>query len=482
VRRRFATALSLTLCLAACGSSSDSTPAVPDARVEPPDAAPPDAMPHPVSCAEVTPTAGMVAGVAYEREAFRAYGVDGPFFEGVGGAEVDVDTVVAGATEACGEFLVAATPGSLVSLRKEGFAESWFLHLGDVQLHQDVGLYREQPVTPRPGFLKGVYVDTSLPSATVDLILETYTRVAGLGARLVVDKRFIDILDVDAHDNVVEMSTAALRSTAEYRMLAEGAHARGLELLLIARVEPHTFGNSYFDVTTANMINDPFWDAWFAAYTEAVVTVAGRARDAGVDVLALNGGGGQRQAATRWAGVLTAIRAAGFTGRVMYLGTASVASDGTLIDTARANFGDAAPFLTQFDVVGLTVTNVYGSGAPRSRTAMSKTIQDLASEAGAGTRPVVLFLDTAATTNATTSDEYFGLCEHRTLDLAQQADVYQAAFEAVNAGAAISGVFTVDFQLRDDMCGGDMTLTGDTSPSVRGKPAEAVLKWWFQRL
>ena len=78
----------------------------------------------------------------------------------------------------------------------------------------------------------------------------------------------------------------------------------------------------------------------------------------------------------------------------------------------------------------------------------------------------------------------------RTRDYQQQADFYEALAEVVNATPAgtgpgrILGLATFGY-----MWGGDMTEDSngpgstafDRSASVRGKPAEAVLSWWFKR-
>ena len=438
-------------------------------------------MPHPVSCAPAGADAGMVAGVVYEREGWRTYGIDGPFFEGIGGAEVKVGDAAAGTSEPCGAYSVAAPARTLVTLHGEGFADSWFRHHDDAHSRQDVGLYREQAVTPRPGFMKGVHVDTNDPRATVEALLDTYAHAASLGAKLVVDKRAIDVLDFDDRHNVVKMSTAELRSPAEYKTLADGARARGVELVLYSRVEPHSFP-LYFDVFNANLDNDPLWDAWFAAYTEAIVVAATRARDAGIGTLVLGGGGGHRHAYTRWESVVRAIRDAGFSGQLMYVGSFAPYPSGDFIELARANHNDPGPFLAQFDAVGMTIKNLYLGGARRTRDALASNLRSLVLTAGAGLKPVVLFVETAATADASTSDDFVGLCETRPSDFYQQADVYQAVFEAVNQGANIAGVFTNEYRVTDNDCDGLPNLTGDTSPSIHSKPAEAVLSWWFKRL
>jgi len=59
-----------------------------------------------------------------------------------------------------------------------------------------------------------------------------------------------------------------------------------------------------------------------------------------------------------------------------------------------------------------------------------------------------------------------------TLDLAEQALVYEAIAAAINQREWVSGVVTRGFQP-------SVTLT-DVSPSVRGKPASLVLSTWFQ--
>ena len=175
------------------------------------------------------------------------------------------------------------------------------------------------------------------------------------------------------------------------------------------------------------------------------------------------------------------MRAAGYTGKLMYIGNFIPDATGFFSDLTRANLGNPASFEALFDHVGLMVANLYLGGAPRSRDAVRATLTSLAAMRS---KPLVLMVDTDATSDATVHDSPEYHCESvaaSKIDLAQQADVYQAAFEAVNAGAHIGGVISNRYAYEPELCG--WTTQGfEPSASVYGKPAEAVLRWWFERL
>ena len=73
----------------------------------------------------------------------------------------------------------------------------------------------------------------------------------------------------------------------------------------------------------------------------------------------------------------------------------------------------------------------------------------------------------------------------------QQADVYQALAEVINAtptGAGnVMGILSWGYAFSDDylswtpVSGPAFAFAFDKSANVRGKPSEAVLNWWFNK-
>ena len=79
------------------------------------------------------------------------------------------------------------------------------------------------------------------------------------------------------------------------------------------------------------------------------------------------------------------------------------------------------------------------------------------------------------------------IADTRTADLLQQADVYQALFEVINASPTgngrVMGVLSWGYSYIDDFYdwnGLVNTMAFDKSATIRGKPSEAVMASWFQ--
>ena len=126
--------------------------------------------------------------------------------------------------------------------------------------------------------------------------------------------------------------------------------------------------------------------------------------------------------------------------------------------------------------------------APRLATGVTTTLDKVK---GFG-RPVFVFVTTPSGHGAAISEEFIeagiapacgSVAPQRTRDFQQQADVYQAIAEAVNARPTgegqVMGLLSMQYWYYD-------TYTVNQSAygkaaNVRGKPAEAALKYWFQR-
>jgi hypothetical protein len=235
-----------------------------------------------------------------------------------------------------------------------------------------------------------------------------------------------------------------------------------------------------------------FWDGWFAAYERYLLTQAVLARSSGADQLVIGdfklrpSFPGEPEAPpnaeARWRGLIAKVRS-------VYGGPLAFE---LLMGTAV--WPSPPPFLDAVDVIRVWWWTPLSSN---NRPGLS----DMASAAGAMldgqllplqqrfNKPLHLSVaylsaDGAATQCLRRPDGQCYAFEDFSpaapdvatypVDLAEQADIYQALLTAVNDRAWVSGLFSYGYN--------PVVILHDKSVSVRGKPAEGILAAWFPKL
>ena len=224
------------------------------------------------------------------------------------------------------------------------------------------------------------------------------------------------------------------------------------------------------------------------------------ARDLGIEYLALGQSLGYltRLNPARWATLIAAVRGIGYTGKIIYFGFVTPAKNSIEWEGADPGF---APLL---DVVGVYVPDGVLAAAgevlskAQTRARMRADLRTMLSRVNARMatpKPIFLLLATPSVHGGVSTSEYIEPCcvntisvaPYRTRDYQQQADMYQAAAEVINeqplGNGQVMGFFSWGYTWTDGLELG--TNQGDAafdkSGNVHGKPAEAVLSWWFHR-
>ena len=435
---------------------------------------------------------------------------------GLTSAQVTLGGVTA-ATSANGKFsiktsITPSTDMTILNVSLPGYIPTqypWFP--SDTVQPLSLGLYPEQQVFPRPGLMKGVtmmdaggqhslLVRDGVFAPTIDRIRNT------VGANLVAYVETPWITRFDPATNQVAMTADGWGwgTRSAYESAVGMARARGLQFMMLLGLMTANPGDSATNANFAARFSIPqtntaFWDAFFAAWRPLVLERAAWARDLGIEYLALNSNTGylSRLEPARWAQLIQAIRAVGYTGKIVYFGFVILENGNNEI-----NYVDPA-FPALFDAIGFNITAAITKTTPgevldraQTRARMRSDMSTFLARQVTLPVPIVLNITTASVFGAVTNTEYIepglgaeqhSLAPSRIRDYQQQADMYQAVAEAINGtptgNGRVMGLMTWGYWYRDNptfrFFQGDGAY--DKSANVRGKPAELVLNWWFKR-
>ncbi len=504
-RTSFLATLTASLLLVACGGGADA-PVSPKPPVDTTKTTPP---PPPAPTVNQS-TNGMV----YLRSDTAAYAADYVPASGLPNAQVSLSTATV-ATTSTGSFRLTTqiTPrDEFVPLNASltGYLPALYPWQGvDTLRPVSIGMYPDVPAVARPGFMKGAglmdgggwvpgWLNNGWFSSTADRIKDH------LGADAVLYMEPAWLTGVDVATNTVTMGMQhvdfhfGMLSREQWTAMVTKAHSRGLKVIMMLGIEPmSTAPVSNVALNAIPASNTAFWDAYFAAYTPLVLERAAIARDLGVEYLGL----GYHLAyltrldPSRWQALIAAVRAVGYKGKLVYFGLAS-GVDGILeLSTAPPGF------MPLFDAIGVLLHSVVTRKAgetlapEQTRARMKADLTALINRMSGWPVPLWLAITTPSIHGGVSSNVNIEQClvgppclaSLYDRDLQQQADAVAAAAEVINASPTgngrVMGLFTWQYSWSDDFAygfrHGDAAF--DKTTSMRGKPAEAVMKAWFQR-
>jgi hypothetical protein len=455
----------------------------------------------------------------YERLDTEAYTSDFLPTAGLAAASVTLRTRGV-ATQANGVFELKVEPLSKpetddLRVDAPGYASgNWPWLDRDRESRQALGLYRAATVTPRRGFIGGI-----VPHDIGGVYVSTYrdgifpsTMQRGkdyAGANLVTLVDTIEVTEMDVPAAKVKMVGAPpwpnkfnpnISAREIYTDLVSNARQRSMSVMMMIQIYPDVpIIDSYFkSLTLLSKSSTDFFDAWFSQLTPLVIERATIARDLQMEylVVGLNHYFMNSFASYRnWESLIAAIRATGYSGKIGVF-------DGSFDDRQYSyDRADMLKFNSLFDFLGLSIYDVVKPGfqgevlaraQPRNR--MRDDIRKVLDRHKDFARPLMVLMGTPSVFGGAAVPEYIEPCllctslaPSRTKDLQQQADAYQAMFEVINerpAGAGqIMGLLTWGYHYRDDptrlLSFEDPNIQAyDKSGSIRGKPAESVMKHW----
>ncbi|HUQ47884.1 MAG TPA: hypothetical protein VM053_06515 [Gemmatimonadaceae bacterium] len=473
-----------------------------------------DTPPGQVPTGPGSPTPAQVTRVlAYLRTDTSAYAPAVAGVTNVTGAQVSLGTVT-GTMPATGTLSLSTTVAPTVNLQPldvtapgyQATTYPWFA--ADTAQAVAMGMYPSVTVLPRPGFVKGIdFMDSGGGLATIyqngrhAMVMDRVKAL--LGANLVRTNEAFDVTKFNTATNTVEMTVDPFNvyDRAVYANLVSQARARGLQFEM--GLEIGTFGRKLSAEDAANfagrftipVTNTAFWDAYFAAFRPLVLDRAAIARDLGIEYLDLwNLQGLIRPESSRFQKLVADIRALGYTGKLIYFYNAGV-------ETGFPEWNSVdAGFRALWDINGVSIrtvvakadaSEVLADAQPRSRmrTSVSNALNTLASRP----QPIIIMMRVPSVFGGIVHPEFIEPCivpacnslaPLRTRDYQQQADAYQAVAEVVNAtpigNGRVMGMISAQYWYYDDFFSGGINDYSKIN-SVRAKPAEAVLSWWWKR-
>lgn len=488
-RQGWLSVVAITLALTGCGGGDSASPA----PVQIPTTTAPVAPPAPVATQTTS-----VNIQTYERSPTVAY----PASVTSAIASLTQETVSVETPKSAGEY-------SQLSITKVGYQPSWYPYTAQDSTPIQIGLYKANTINKQPNFVKGI-----IPHDAGGWLLDyynggyfptTFDRIKSIGGNNVVyaDSAIIKTMDVDAKSVVL----VGKYFPPDQVILDMGnlARSRSMDFTVMMGIYPgDTLGNDswtvpkFYSAIGQLSDNDPFWDAWFNAYKSILVERAALAQRAGATrfVLGFNLDYMVNKGNSRWIDIIQAVRSAGFTGKISYSAGTNGSYNG-LLNISDVNKRNA--FIKLFDEIGLSIYNpIFPENgetltAAQPRTRITKNIQAQIASISSAKVPIFLMIGTPSVHSGLISSEYIesaytcAYFKEQTRDYQTQSDIYQSVAEIVNEQSSdgsgiVKGIFSWGYHYLDNPRKKDVVndTCYDFSASIRNKPAEAVLSYWFK--
>ncbi|WP_299583462.1 Ig-like domain-containing protein [uncultured Sunxiuqinia sp.] len=374
-----------------------------------------------------------------------------------------------------------------------------------------------QNVNPKPDdFIKGISLFDAGPWMGEDLYPDafesTFARLNSMkvNAATVFDPVFVTVVGTDS----VKMSTQAatthswdMLSYSQYTNLTEKANAQGLDLIYWFGVWPQdeeqldgkSFNELVFSGTT---LSDEFWNDWFSEYTRVLTDYAAVAQTNNVPYISLGHGlnyatspalfSSEARYHELWTKLIADLRAV-FSGEILYFGTARPFEAPNYHGGREVAYfedsGYTKTFINLFDAFGLVISNNTETVNPtpsQVKEAVATTLNRYADF----DKPIILWIWAPSADGA--ANHYGHLepvlavgreADNFEKDYYEQADIYQGIMEAVNETSTnVKGILSHGYMYYDQLekyAPRDMETAFQKSASVRNKPAEKLLQYWF---
>ena len=446
----------------------------------------------------------VITGRVYERVNSIAYKVDGTPENGLKGAHLSILGLTT-TTDGNGDFIIRIPQMSdeqfaNIVIDSPGYITSQYA-LGSDQQTLLIGLYPTsqnqkipkftKAIVPHDlgGWLMGAYGSGYFPG--------TFDRIQKMNANTVVYADSVFINQLNFSTNIVEFKGQFFPPDTVVMDMGSMAKSRGLNFMMMIGIYP---GEAYFqefykNIYTIQPSNAGFWDAWFSAYKKILIERSVLATKAGATSMAIgfNLGYMVDKGNDRWASLISAIRDAGFKGDVSYFsGTNQQYNDLSRFPNDQAK----SQFLNLFDQIGIDIynpvfaTNSESLSSDQTIARLKASIQYQIDNVLSSSTPVYLMIGTPSVHGGAVNSDYVepGMsCDNykgkKIKDHQQQADIYQAASQIINAQSSpkVRGLFTWGYHYTDNprtlFTQNDVCF--DLAASIRNKPAESLLKYWF---
>jgi hypothetical protein len=262
-------------------------------------------------------------------------------------------------------------------------------------------------------------------------------------------------------------------------------------------------GKSFNEIVfSGQKLSDAFWEDWFSEYTRILKEYAQTAETKNVEWISLGHGlsyatspqafSSETLYETSWSNLINEIKSV-YTGKIVYFGAArpftapnySGGSEWVFFEDESYSDG----FTDLFDAFGIVVSNVTETQNP-SVSQIKSEMDGILNHYSGFSKPVFLWVwapsvDGAANTYGHLEPvlDVSGDANNWSVDFYEQADIYQGIFQAVNESSVnIQGIISHGYMYFDRFSKyepRDMNTAFEKAASVRGKPAEKIIQYWY---
>jgi hypothetical protein len=361
-----------------------------------------------------------------------------------------------------------------------------------------IGLYRTANVTRKPNIIKGIvphdaggWLNNIYSAGYFSTTWDRIKNKTNANTVVYADSAFITAFDVQ--NNVVNFAGTFFPNNSMVLDMANMSKNRNMDLMMMIGIYPgDSFVQSFYQqIFTIPASNTQFWDAWFSSYKNILIERATLAKSVGITRLAIgfNMDYMVDKGNARWADLISAIRATGFAGKISYYAGTSRATN------AFSGMSESSKnsFIQLFDEIGLTAYDAIIPSATSDLLQSAESIDQMKNffrtqinSVASANIPVVFLLGTPSINGGTITTDYVEpgtqCISTQITNYQQQADAYEAVSEVLNETTAnVGGILSWGYGYRDNLT--TLFTNNDTcfknSASIRGKAAEAVLKYWF---
>ncbi len=371
--------------------------------------------------------------------------------------------------------------------------------------------------TKNSDFIKGVSLFDAGPWMGQDLypdaFKQTFERLEDMNANTVTvfDPVFVTVAGEDS----VAMSTSAnityyawdMLSQNQYKTLSDEASARNLNMMYWFGVWPQDEkqldGKSFNEIVfSGQKLSDSFWEDWFSEYTRILKEYAQTAESKNVEWISLGHGlsyatspqafSSETLYETSWSNLISEIKSV-YTGKIAYFGVVrpftalnySGSYEGAFFEDESYSDG----FIDLFDAFGIVVSNVTETQNPTVSQIKSE-MNGILNHYSDFSKPLILWVwapsvDGAANTYGHLEPvlDVSGDANRWSVDFYEQADLYHGILQAVNESSVnIQGIVSHGYMYYDRFTKYEprnMNTAFEKAASVRGKPAEKIIQYWY---
>ncbi len=382
----------------------------------------------------------------------------------------------------------------------------------------DLYLYpKQENISKKPNsFIKGISLFDAGPWLEQDFypnkFEETFDRLQNINANLVTvfDPMFV----TEVGYNSIKLRTSAhsgyewnMLSPSHYEYLTEKSRDKNMEFMWWFGVWPHeeiqTDNKSFYEIVySGSALSDQFWNSWFDEYSRIIVEYAETAQQNNVTYLSLGHGldyattptnfSSVDKYHTMWNQLISNIREV-YDGNIVYFGhhrpfDAQNYDGGYEIEYYEDDsYTDT--FIDLFDAFGITISNITEIKNPSVNEIKNATL-DLFQRYSSFKKPLFLWLWAASVEDGVNRYghlepvlDVINNADNFKQDFYAQADVYEGFMQAVNeTDIKLLGVISHGYMFNDRFKKHEvrnMNTAFEKAASIRGKPAEEILKYWF---